>query len=1082
MPLTDPRRVSVAEARTNRLAWRLSNTSRPLADLLNDGRAILLENALIDSSRPVTFTFPKNLQPAGDPGACIVQSVGPASAAFRSLLGRAGAQIVAYIPNNAYLVRLPAGGAGGLAAQPGVQAVLPYEPYYKIQLALLGAAVNREPLGAGTLLNLGLFAEGAARTLEQIEAQPGVRVVARERSPFGPVARVQLAAGADWTALAALPGVQIVEPFHRRVSANDLSRVTVGIATNTTVPTNYLNLTGLNVLVAVNDSGIDATHPDFSTGGSATGGPGGAPVRVIGDAVQSLVDTNGHGTSVAGIIAGNGAKSYSTMAGGAQMAEGSVSNADFRGKAPMARLYSIGGVDGGADTNAISDQYFQEQAALTNALIDNNSWGYGGDNTYDLAAASYDWATRDALPEVMGSQPVLFVFAAGNDGYLGQNGGNGDNKGGSTTAGTITSPGTAKDVITVTALEQLRNITNIVTDVKSNMSPVWQPQTDTGYQVASYSARGNVGVGIEGPTGRFKPDVAAPGTFVVSTRSAQWDTNAYYHPTNYTHNPYSGQSVAAGSVQYYGLLVPANAVGVTVRVVANNNSPQPFPGLPVYVSQYGFPDPADPSTYDFMQTSQVLIPPDGPANYLTTIQGTGFNFAVANTNSQAISYNVFTEVASTNDLGDYYPVLEGMNDGLGGYYRYESGTSMAAADVSGTLALIQDFFTNQLQLIAQPGAAQGDDHQRGAAHAALLQLPGRQPGQQRGLGPGQPAQHAADQQPGQLQRHRALAHLRPGPEPDQRAGHRREPFVRADPGDEHLEPAIAPDAGLDGPARRPGGRHQAGQQPATGGDEPGRPGQPDGLLRQQHCRQRLQPGSKPDEHCEPGHHQQHPEHRHPAAAGLQLRGRGPGPRGQRQRRLGADQHLRRQRHPHAGLRAQCGAGLCAGDLGRRPAHGPGPGHPGQPDRRPEPHLCQRHQHAAQQPVRGRQLAGAEHQCRAVRREPGLWRQRPGHAGHDQSMAFLRRDQQRNRQHRRLHARDQRRVHPLLARDALALADERLCRRADQRRPAAGEHRFVCDDGSDADEPQPDGHLQLHQRPAGRGVFRFGAKLSSTAPR
>ena len=222
----------------------------------------------------------------------------------------------------------------------------------------------------------------------------------------------------------------------------------------------------------MNDSGVDATHPDFTASGTAQGGPGG-PTRVIGDAVQSLVDTNGHGTHVAGIIAGNGAMSYSTMVGGAQMAEGSVSNADFRGKAPLARLYSIGGVDGGADTNVISDRYFQEQAALTNALIDNNSWGYGGDNAYDLAAASYDWATRDALPEIMGSQPVLFVFAAGNDGYLGQNGGNGDNDGGSTTAGTITSPGTAKDVITVGALEQLRNLTNMVTDVKSNMSPVW---------------------------------------------------------------------------------------------------------------------------------------------------------------------------------------------------------------------------------------------------------------------------------------------------------------------------------------------------------------------------------------------------------------------------------------------------------------------------------------------------------------------------------------------------------------------------------------------------------------------------------
>ena len=37
----------------------------------------------------------------------------------------------------------------------------------------------------------------------------------------------------DWIALATLPGMKIVEPGHQRVPANDLSRVTVGVAANT---------------------------------------------------------------------------------------------------------------------------------------------------------------------------------------------------------------------------------------------------------------------------------------------------------------------------------------------------------------------------------------------------------------------------------------------------------------------------------------------------------------------------------------------------------------------------------------------------------------------------------------------------------------------------------------------------------------------------------------------------------------------------------------------------------------------------------------------------------------------------------
>ena len=142
----------------------------------------------------------------------------------------------------------------------------------------------------------------------------------------------------------------------------------------------------------------------------------------------------------------------------------------------------------------------QAVPATNHALISNNSWVYD-DSTYDLAAASYDAAVRDALPLVTGSQPVLFVFAAGNDG-------GGDDNGGGGFPDSILSPGTAKDVITVGALEQLRNITNMVTDANGNSNAVWQAATDSGNEVAGYSSRGNVGIGTEG---RFRPVQAGRG-------------------------------------------------------------------------------------------------------------------------------------------------------------------------------------------------------------------------------------------------------------------------------------------------------------------------------------------------------------------------------------------------------------------------------------------------------------------------------------------------------------------------------------------------------------------------------------------
>ena len=46
----------------------------------------------------------------------------------------------------------------------------------------------------------------------------------------------------------------------------------------------------------------------------------------------------------------------------------------------------------------------------------------------------------------------------------------------------------------------------------------------------------------------------------------------------------------------------------------------------------------------------------------------------------------------TNGSGNYFEVLSNLNNTLGPFYRYESGTSLAAAEVSGALALMQEFF------------------------------------------------------------------------------------------------------------------------------------------------------------------------------------------------------------------------------------------------------------------------------------------------------------------------------------------------------------------------------------------------------
>ena len=147
---------------TNWLAYRLKNTSKSAGQLLRDDRAILLENATIDTSRPLDFSFPEHLRSAGDPGSYIVQARGAVDDTFRAALSAAGAKIISYIPNNAYLVRVSQNGAQQMAGM--AQAVLPYEPAYKLKTDLFKLAMETQPLPEGTALNVVVFADALEET------------------------------------------------------------------------------------------------------------------------------------------------------------------------------------------------------------------------------------------------------------------------------------------------------------------------------------------------------------------------------------------------------------------------------------------------------------------------------------------------------------------------------------------------------------------------------------------------------------------------------------------------------------------------------------------------------------------------------------------------------------------------------------------------------------------------------------------------------------------------------------------------------------------------------------------------------
>lgn len=514
-----PSAKATALSEDPKFPFRLRNTSKPDAELFRSETAVLLRNALVETLEPLRLNIPEHLRAKADPGSYVVQARGAVDDRFRAVLRGAGAEFVSYVPNNAYLVRASAAVAEQLKRAPYVQSVLPFEPFYKLDMQLLPFAVRQEPLPVGRWLNLVVFAGTQEKALADLRAL-GAVVKGQHRFPFGHV--VTIAPPADGlVALAQMTAVQNIEAYQKPVLLNDLSRVRLGVSTDTTTPApagNWLNLTGLGATVGIVGSGLELSHPSLAG-------------RTYVDGNSPATDLNGHETFMGAVIAGN---DNTSPAG----TNGSISGASYRGMAPGAKLYPMSLFEGGF-TNFAHEFLITNSSMASNIYIVNNSWGYPIP-AYDIYSAIYDEAVRDSNPARTNDQPMTHVFAAGNLGS-----GNSGGLGGAPDS--ILSPATAKNVITVGALEQFRLI------VATN-DPLSVARTDSDDQVLDTSSRGNVGAGLEGPSGRLKPDLVAPGAYVVSARAATFtnvtDADNQLGSSQFRYE--SGSSVAAAKVS--GLL------------------------------------------------------------------------------------------------------------------------------------------------------------------------------------------------------------------------------------------------------------------------------------------------------------------------------------------------------------------------------------------------------------------------------------------------------------------------------------------------------------------------------------------------
>ncbi|MCH1866938.1 S8 family serine peptidase [Nocardioides sp. CFH 31398] len=513
----------------------------------------------------------------------LVQFAGPVTPEWLEDLTARGARVVSYLPANAYVVWVSARTAVELDALVGssfhVQYSGPYDPAYRL-------APDLHPLaregGERTVDVTVQVVRGVDTTLEDVTAG---RTVVEPAFDVGSLRSVTVRASrSDLDDIASLPGVFNVEPYEAPVlhdeRQNQLLAGNVALREGKTVPRApgylaWLRNRGFPTTpssypqVAVVDTGIDTgsnmpKHPDFA--GPRSGSPDRLVVNGNCTTAGTARDVAGHGTLVAGIVGG-----YNARTGAAH--EDRAGYQYGLGVSPYGRFsgvrifrpddgFDLGGC-GGSVVGVV------EKAYAGGADVTNNSWGESS-GVYNARAQAYDALTRDASARTPGLQEMLHVFSAGNSGDDPEEDYN------------ISSPGTAKNVLTVGATENVRE--------EGTPDSCRVRDADNASDMADFSS--------PGPTRdrRTKPDVVAAGTHIQgpASQDPRFDgvcgvRGSRYHPRGQTRYVWSsGTSQAAAAIsgavalaqEYYGrVLSPGRTASPAMLKALMVNTPRYLTGV-----------------------------------------------------------------------------------------------------------------------------------------------------------------------------------------------------------------------------------------------------------------------------------------------------------------------------------------------------------------------------------------------------------------------------------------------------------------------------------------------------------------------
>lgn len=431
-------------------------------------------------------------------GYYLIQFDGPVLNSWREALLHQGVAIYGYIPDFAYLVKMDVQTIIGIKDLPFIRWIGEYRPEYKISTRII---------------------ERLELTSESLASDPGDPEIRLEITNFGNSITTD-------KFLLTLPTINLrsvlneisVQPDVLWIDLAPQYRIfnnqSAGVINATGVWQDH-GLNGTGQIITVCDTGLDTgnlstLHTDFNGKLLKTytlGRPGNWSDDNIHTPFPDLEPVGGHGTHVAGSVVGIGANTGGAIKGianGAKMVFQSTmtSNGDL---AIPANLFNL----------------FNPPYSNDNSRVHTNSWGdplTNGDYTINSAELDlYVWNHPD----------MVILSSAGNI---------------QGTTIRVTAPATAKNCITVGASENNRP------DL-----PNYGDECDNIEELASFS--------LPGPCndGRLKPDIVAPGTGILSTRSTIVEDDHY--PWGIAPVPLNGLYAYAGGTS---MSTPITAGGTAI--------------------------------------------------------------------------------------------------------------------------------------------------------------------------------------------------------------------------------------------------------------------------------------------------------------------------------------------------------------------------------------------------------------------------------------------------------------------------------------------------------------------------------------